>query len=400
METLNIGQNQIGSAGLAAMKSVMMQNRTLKQLGVQAAHINCEGATIIAEVLAENGELRRIDARSNHIGVHGLTALKNVLDSGASVHRIDLDDSQGHCQVLVEEIREFCRLNEARALVEEELENSQIPNFSRKISLTCETLMIRNQLEANNNNFLGEPKRSGRLRSPEPSPIPSPASSPVPSPSRHRFRVSRVSESSSSDCSSISPSSPVSSRFRVTLVEPSTVYSDGSVAKIGFEYSPQPLDDDDATRSSTASKKPGATRPSLDSDSVFEDNHSPPVIEAPVPEAPQQNENENESRKRKVSAPPMTKPHSGLEKLLGIFQNPSSLFSSVTLSSEKQKNTQTNDVKVLDGSDKTNVKEGKESWEWDWSSPLSRKDNLHTNSNAEEGGGSLLSESQSKNNNI
>lgn len=383
------------------MKSSMIENRSLKQLGVQAAHINCEGATILAEVLAENTELRRIDARSNHIGVKGLTALKNVMDSGGSVHRIDLDDSQGQCQALIEEIREFCRLNEARALVEEEIENSRTSNFSRKISLTCETLLMKHQLETNNN-LLGEPKRSGRLRSPEPSPIPSPASSPVPSPSRHRFRVSRVSESFS-DSSSASPTSPISSRFRVTLVEPSTIYADSNVTKVGFEYSPHPSDDDDAVGATSSSSKGAGndSKPSsLDSD-VFEDNHSPPIIKTEfvdVPPQPPINETENEQRKRKTSVPPVTKSQTGLEKLLGIFQNPSGLFSSVSLSGDKQKNTQTNDV----GDNKVYEKESsRDFWDWDWSSPLSRKDNHHTNnSNPEETDGSMLSESQSKNNNI
>lgn len=64
------------------------------------------------------------------------------------------------------------------------------------------------------------PKRGGgRLRSPAPSPVPSPTSSPVPSPSRNRFQVSKVSEESP-PARSFSPSS---SRFRVTVVEPSTV---------------------------------------------------------------------------------------------------------------------------------------------------------------------------------
>lgn len=102
---------------------------------------------------------------------------------------------------------------------------------SRKISLTCESLQFQplSVLEPtvapsnNNNNFLGEPRKNGRLRSPAPSPIPSPVSSP--SPVRSRFHVSKVAENqNSSSCSfnvpSVNKQSSSSSRFKVTVVEP------------------------------------------------------------------------------------------------------------------------------------------------------------------------------------
>lgn len=153
---------------------------------------------------------------------------------------------------LVSEIRGYCTRNQkaaeekeamAAAAAEvnpdkESLDSAHSLFTSRKISLTCETLLKTNKHNNNSNNnnanqFLMEPKRSGRkLRSPAPSPVPSPVSSPLPSPSRHRFQVLRVPEDDSSSpptplSSSYSPPnvpsrffppSPVTSRFRVTPV--------------------------------------------------------------------------------------------------------------------------------------------------------------------------------------
>lgn len=93
----------------------------------------------------------------------------------------------------------------------------KIPNVdSRKISLTCESLMMQ-YTTRKNPNFLGSDDylpisrgSSGRLRSPAPSPIHSPiASSPMCSPSitstRNRFHVSKVTEQNQKE-----------SRFKVT----------------------------------------------------------------------------------------------------------------------------------------------------------------------------------------
>lgn len=271
----------------------MLDNKKLKQLGMQAAQVNCDGAEILAQVIRNNPTLQRLDARSNNIGVRGLAALQSALEAGAVLRRLDLDDMSGPCLDMIETIRGCCRLNEARALAAEE-ENNRISNFSRKISLTCETMMMRTAVEGRG--LLAEPRRSGRLRSPAPSPVPSPSSSPVPSPSRNRFRVSRVSEDTS----------PVASRFRVTVVEPeaeslpSPVVSDGAKVQIGFETAPPP-------------------------------DAAPPA------------------RKTSTTA----KPQTGMEKLFGLFQNPASLFSSVanvTLTGDKEKNTQGQD----------------NNWEWDW----------------------------------
>ena len=374
IKTLNIGQNDISTAGMLAMKSALINNRSLQQLGVQAAQIDSEGILVIAEALEKNSCIQRIDVRSNAIGTKGLTVLKKILNDGSTVHRIDLDDSQENPedQKLIDDIRECCRLNEARFRVKEELENSKSFFCSRKISLTCETFM-RHQLESGKTgDLLGEPKRSGRLRSPEPSPLPSPASSPLPSPSRNRFRVSRVSESSSSGSSSISPSSPVtSSRFRVTVVEPSTVHADNNSPQIGFKIPtpPPPVEEPQI-----------AEKRLVDSGCcvVGEKGKKPPEIQIQEPSNVRQTVDEEDCRKRKVSVFP-TAPQIGLEKLMGIFQKPTSIFNSLP-GDKKQENVgppQRPDTNFSAEGDKTNCPDDgndvnvgvgdDDCWEWNWS---------------------------------
>jgi protein phosphatase 1 regulatory subunit 37 len=108
---------------------------------------------------------------------------------------------------LVTEIRGYCTRNEIAAREEEDTveegpttgtpgRGRMTISTSRKISLTCETLLrstaLPPQVVIPDSGLLAEPRRgsSGRLRSPAPSPVPSPVSSPVPSPSRTRFQVS------------------------------------------------------------------------------------------------------------------------------------------------------------------------------------------------------------------
>ncbi|XP_067000082.2 uncharacterized protein [Anabrus simplex] len=254
LEMLNIGRNCLTNECLHAVKTSLQQNRTLLRIGMQSTHISCEGAVALAECIANNPVIQRIDLRDNNVQVAGLMALAHSMKMNHSVSQLDLDDSpkrklenseelkQYH--ILVQEIRDYCARNELAAITEEKevVEESETTperrvrlsgSASRKISLTCETLMraMSAPQDVEHPHLLSEPRRSGgRLRSPAPSPVPSPASSPVPSPSRNRFQVSRVSETSpatspSTSLLSSSPSrffsSPGMSRFRVTLVEPS-----------------------------------------------------------------------------------------------------------------------------------------------------------------------------------
>ena len=167
------------------------------------------------------------------------------------------------------EIRGYCKRNETNLMKKEEEpdvndskeeegtnETLQIPErrsrlgsfASRKISLTCETLMKAAAAPPPEpaSQLLAEPKRSGgRLRSPAPSPIPSPVASP--SPTRSRFQVSKVSESDS-PVTPPSTSPPTiffgsGSRFRVTVVDPAPVpvVAANNNVTIGFETPPVQL---------------------------------------------------------------------------------------------------------------------------------------------------------------
>lgn len=127
----------------------------------------------------------------------------------------------------------------------------KIPD-SRKISLTCESLMIQynsyanpNYLHSNIDDYLPTQRSRGRLRSPAPSPIHSPiASSPMCSPSitstRNRFHVSKVSEQKQKE-----------SRFKVTklnsLIDKAPTasnesLSDDSFAATNLEHTVDSLD--------------------------------------------------------------------------------------------------------------------------------------------------------------
>lgn len=133
---------------------------------------------------------------------------------------------------LVEQIKQMCNKNESKNnnkqiddnLLDQVTDDSNISKSikipyvdSRKISLTCESLMMQYTSLNKNPNYLSSDdylpmlrRSSGRLRSPAPSPIHSPiASSPMCSPSitstRNRFHVSKVSEQKQKE-----------SRFKVT----------------------------------------------------------------------------------------------------------------------------------------------------------------------------------------
>ncbi|XP_033607149.1 uncharacterized protein LOC111863928 isoform X3 [Cryptotermes secundus] len=289
LETLNIGQNKLTNECLLVMKNSLQQNRTLLQLGMQSTHLSCEGAIALAECIEDNPVIQRIDLRDNSLKVAGLMALALSMKVNTSVTQLDLDDipkkkmedadALDQYVTLVTEIRGYCARNETAAREEEDIVEEgpttgasgrgRLTNStSRKISLTCETLLRTTAMPPQpivpDSGLLAEPRRgsSGRLRSPAPSPIPSPISSPIPSPSRTRFQVSRVAESISllnagQSCSPSSSSSPVTppslssspsrffpststSRFRVTLVEPSapppTVTSPSGNITVGFNF--------------------------------------------------------------------------------------------------------------------------------------------------------------------
>lgn len=205
---------------------------------------------------------------------------------------------------------------------------------TRKISLTCESLQFRpqdigtnniNNNNGTNNNYLGEPKKNGRLRSPAPSPIPSPVNSP--SPVRSRFQVSKVNENQNS-CPFYVPNcatSTRSSRFKVTVVE----------AQSGSESLSSTSSSSSSNNNSVDTENP-VSPPSIDISAPSAVESAPKKIDPAPPkkEAEPKKDSKPISEKiRKLSwvspilqAPAVAiesaKIPANLEKLLGLFQNP------------------------------------------------------------------------------
>ncbi|CAH1401982.1 unnamed protein product [Nezara viridula] len=297
LEVLNIGQNDIGDQFLRDIQDSLIENRNLLRLGIQSTNISGEGALTLAHVLTKNSTLQRIDVRDNNIEVSGVAAFAEALKQNTSVTQIDLDDQpRGRISdtlekysETVDEVRSACCRNEAGG--DEALLRARLSVMAaRKISLTCDTLRPISKSPSPQppspsypqQSFLqvgGETKRGGRLRSPAPSPIPSPVASP--SPTRTRFQVSRVNEDSPPETPPVFSFNPSRSRFKVTVVEPSG-----------------------------------------------EQQHSP-FIPQPIHSQQQQQNPSTPPRTRKLASwVPMVSPGleikaaSGLEKLLGLFQNP------------------------------------------------------------------------------
>ncbi|KAJ1527568.1 hypothetical protein ONE63_007533 [Megalurothrips usitatus] len=389
LEMLNIGHNVLTSDVLHTMKDSLQQNRTLLRLGMQSTHLACEGAIVLAEVIEDNPVIQRIDLRDNTILVAGLMALALSMKSNQNVTQLDLDDapkrrppdvSLSEYQRLVREVRSYCSRNEeavkSEAEEEEEEEVSEVSDSerpdrrirlssinSRKISLTCQTLLrsVGQENCSMSGGLLAEPRRQGgRLRSPAPSPVPSPVSSPMPSPApspgpaRNRFRVSQVSESDSmSPSPSASPStSPTcffpssgSSRFKVTVVEPpSPVVATNSVT-LGFSCTSDNGDKESVTpdtdsevRNIMATAEPNRSEERTSLQPICQQAPQQIPLQTQQQQSQAQSQPQPQSRSRKISWVQMglssvtsnltdeSKVPSSLEKLLGLFQNPVSLF--------------------------------------------------------------------------
>lgn len=407
LEMLNIGHNVLSSDVLHSMKDSLQQNRTLLRLGMQSTHLACEGAIVLAEVIEDNPVIQRIDLRDNSILMAGLMALALSMKSNRNVTQLDLDDvpkrrppdlSVSEYRKWVSEIRSYCSRNEQiprpDVEVEEEEDVSEVSDSerpdrrirlssinSRKISLTCQTL-LRSVAQDNcsiSSGLLAEPRRQGRLRSPAPSPVPSPVSSPMPSPApspgpaRNRFRVSQVSESDSmSPSPSASPStSPTcffpsgSSRFKVTVVEPTSPVLAANSVTLGFSCNQghstsndngtvTPDTDSEVRNILSSASSTGSEGIQVPCNEISISSQVNRPLQVPVktqqqqPQAQQQSQQhpptqaqsqpQAQTRSRKISWVQMgissvtsnltdeNKVPSSLERLLGLFQNPVSLF--------------------------------------------------------------------------
>ncbi|XP_046387438.1 protein phosphatase 1 regulatory subunit 37 [Ischnura elegans] len=355
LDTLNVGRNMLTSESILQMKAALQQSCCLGRLGLQSTCISCEGAVALAECIAVNCHLQRIDLRDNPIQIGGLMALARSMKEYTGVTRIDLDDAPKRpldggeealqqYVALVREIREYSEHNarEGRSVKETSQPVQRVvlcPTTAnlRKISLTCETLMrgsppcddMRKGCWGSGLLQPMEARRLGcRLRSPAPSPIPSPSpsptpsphSSPVPSPSS-RFHVSRVPDPPPPPPPPPLPPSSPSSRFKVTLVSeppPTLVTTSTGNVTIGFK----------CQQDCVTPAPPCPSEASWDfgggEQRVEEGEQS---IEASPFSVP--------GRIRKFSSvtpprslePEQPKNASSLERLLGLFQKPSSIFS-------------------------------------------------------------------------
>ncbi|XP_073968428.1 uncharacterized protein [Rhodnius prolixus] len=316
LEMLNIGHNDLKDEYLYEIKEALSLNNTLLRYGMQSTAITSDGAITLAHIIANNKALQRIDLRDNDLQINGLTALSLSLKTNTRITQLDVDDypknklqmyggTMEEFMSLVEEIRGYCSRNEAGG--DESLLRAKLSTIAaRKISLTCDTLTrvpvgqstSPSTPPCGGGTFLqvegNEPKRvGGRLRSPAPSPIPSPIASP--SPTRTRFQVSKVCEDSP-------PESNVffntSTRFHVTTVSPKEV---PPVPVFTETLLPVPPTDESNTKVVT-----------------------PPTCQTSLNPSAQV----SASRTRKLSSWMSqgifsdSKAASGLEKLLGLFQNP------------------------------------------------------------------------------
>ncbi|XP_050535974.1 protein phosphatase 1 regulatory subunit 37 isoform X9 [Daktulosphaira vitifoliae] len=241
LEMLNIGYNCLLDSTAEVIKIPMKKNKNILRLGLQSTQITCRGAQHLSEILEVNESLQRLDLRDNNIQIKGIKSLKDSVMKNRRITRLDIDplprinfavETTKEYTNLLDTIKQICLENESKNhnkeifddILDEKSDETnitksiKIPNVdSRKISLTCESLMMQYN-SFKNPNFLGSDDylsttfrgSSGRLRSPAPSPIHSPiATSPACSPSitstRNRFQVSKVSEQK-----------PKENRFKVT----------------------------------------------------------------------------------------------------------------------------------------------------------------------------------------
>ncbi|CAB0017213.1 unnamed protein product [Nesidiocoris tenuis] len=248
-------------------------------------------------------------------GLAILVLWNNRLKSGSALHfNKALEESTEECIRLVEEIRNYCQRNEAGDQTDGGEDDSALRATlcsiaARKISLTCDTSTMRPcnvppVVTMKQSTTLDVPKKNSRLRSPAPSPIPSPVASP--SPTRTRFQVSKVSEESSeNEFFGVRPM-----RFRVTPVDSVDGSPPPKLPQVIVPSGNSPQSTYTAAQSAYASQNYANQSPAPQRKSPVEPTVTPP-------------------RTRKLSSwmsPifPESKvvTSAGLEKLLGLFQNP------------------------------------------------------------------------------
>ncbi|CAB1417776.1 unnamed protein product [Pleuronectes platessa] len=93
LQVLDLAENLLGNEGIQVIRTPLMVNCSVLQLGLAQANITCEGAVALAEFLAENRHIQRLDLRQNKLKVGGLMALCLSLRINHSLTHLDLDDA-------------------------------------------------------------------------------------------------------------------------------------------------------------------------------------------------------------------------------------------------------------------------------------------------------------------
>ncbi|KAG7226211.1 hypothetical protein INR49_002905, partial [Caranx melampygus] len=91
LQILDLGENLLGNEGIQVIRTPLMANSSVLQLGLAQASITCEGAVALAEFLAESHQIQSLDLRQNQVKVGGLMALGLALRINCSLCRLYLD---------------------------------------------------------------------------------------------------------------------------------------------------------------------------------------------------------------------------------------------------------------------------------------------------------------------
>jgi hypothetical protein len=90
IESLQLGDNEIGVEGARAMADVLKENTSLQMLDLHGNNIGVEGARAMADALKENTSLHTLNLYSNNIGVEGARAMADALKENTSLRTMNL----------------------------------------------------------------------------------------------------------------------------------------------------------------------------------------------------------------------------------------------------------------------------------------------------------------------
>ncbi|CAJ0581962.1 unnamed protein product, partial [Mesorhabditis spiculigera] len=129
LETLNLGMNNLGEAGISNLKEALQDSAChLQRLGLQDTKMDNQCAIMIAECMADNEAMVRIDLRDNPgISSAGLLALHSAMRHNKTLTMLNIDETvaapttakvrayQDDFRRIYEEIQTMCSENRRRA---------------------------------------------------------------------------------------------------------------------------------------------------------------------------------------------------------------------------------------------------------------------------------------------